>query len=101
MLALSALRADTTEQLASLRADMTEQLTEVRSTIMARLDSLQNELTRQQEALIVDRGNPNRVERIAIAARDEMRAVSEQMTPLIRLVQRLQADVRELQSKAS
>ncbi len=105
---VASLRADATEQIASLRADMTEQFAEVRTTItgvrttiMARLDRLQNELTLQQEGLIVDRGNTDRVERIASAARDEVRAVSEQITPLIRQVQRLQADVHELQRKAS
>lgn len=67
-----------------------------RTDMMERIDRLQNTLTTQRESEIVTLGAGERAERIAKAASDEVRLMSEQFGALTRLVRTLQHAIDEM-----
>ena len=78
--------------LAGMRGD----LTELRVALMARMDRLQDAMTAQREADIVNHGSVERVERIARAASEETRALAEQVGGMVRQIRRLETQMREI-----
>ena len=81
--------------LTQLRGD----LTQLRVDLMARMDRLQDQLALQQDADIVNHGAAERAERIAMGASAEVRAMGEQVSGMVRQIQRLQTDVRQLKGE--
>ena len=73
-----------------------EELTGTRVAIMARIDRLQDAATLQHDERIVDIGSAERSERLAKAARDDVTAIGEIVTPLIRLVHGIRAQLDDL-----
>ena len=73
-----------------------EELTSTRVAIMARIDRLQDAATLQHDERIVDIGSAERSERLAKAARDDVTAIGEIVTPLIRLVHGIRAQLDDL-----
>ena len=82
----------TREELRAIRED----LTSTRVAIMARIDRLQDAATLQHDERIVDIGSAERSERLAKAARDDVTAIGEIVTPLIRLVHGIRAQLDDL-----
>ncbi len=80
------------EQLRLIRGD----LGQLRADLMARLDRLQDALTAQRDADLVNYGAVERVERIARAASEETRALAEQVGAMVRQIRRLETDMREV-----
>jgi exonuclease VII small subunit len=87
-------------ELGRAQAGLAERLDRTRIELMARMDRLQDALTLQQDETIVNLGAAERAERIATAAQDVVRSLSEQVTVMVRQIHRLQADVRELKGEA-
>ena len=83
------LGADLTARMDRLEASQLQ----YRTDMMDRIDRLQNTLTTHQESGIVTLGAGERAERIAKAASDEVRLMSEQFSTLTRLVLTLQHSV--------
>ena len=73
-----------------------EELTSTRVAIMARIDRLQDASTLLHDERIVDIGSAERSERLAKAARDDVTAIGEIVTPLIRLVHGIRAQLDDL-----
>ena len=88
----------TREELRAIAASMAtrEELTSTRVAIMARIDRLQDAATLQHDERIVDIGSAERSERLAKAARDDVTAIGEIVTPLIRLVHGIRAQLDDL-----
>ena len=89
----------TREELRATREELRatrEELTSTRVAIMARIDRLQDAATLQHDERIVDIGSAERSERLAKAARDDVTAIGEIVTPLIRLVHGIRAQLDDL-----
>lgn len=59
---------------------------------MARMDRLQDALTSQKEAGIVNFGAAERAERIAKGTSDEVRTMGEQLNAMVRQIRHLESD---------
>lgn len=90
----------TLETLAALVQRVIEGQDRLRSDLMARMDRLQDALTAQHDADVVNYGAAERAERIAQSAREEVRALGEQVGAMVRQIQRLQSEVRQLRGEA-
>lgn len=86
--------------LANLRVELTGRLDRLQADIMARIDRLQDTLTGEQEANVVNFGAAERAERIAKGAQGEVRAIGDQVNAMIRQIQRLQSEVRQLKGES-
>ncbi len=90
--AISATRDDLTAAITATRDD----LIETRAGIMARIDRLQDAVTIQHHERIVDVASSERAERIAKAAQDDVMALGEIVTPLIRVVHGMRTQLDDL-----
>ncbi len=68
----------------------------MRADIMARIDRLQPKVDQTHDALVVDLGNTDRIERIARAAVDDGRTTTEILRVMQRQIMRLETDVEQL-----
>jgi hypothetical protein len=88
----------TQDDLAEIRRVMATRadLTEMRAAIMSRIDRLQDAATIQHHERIVDVASSERAERYAKAARDDVTALGEVVTPLIRVVHGMRTQLDDL-----
>ena len=84
------------ERLSANHERLEAALVRLRADVMDRIDRLQDALTVQQEEAVVNFAVADRAERIALSARDEARSMAEQLTAMMRIVRRLDSDVRQL-----
>ncbi len=71
-----------------------------RADVMERIDRLQQDaLTAQRDDDVVNFGAAERAEKIALGVREEVRAMGDQINAMVRQVQRLQSEVRELKGE--
>jgi hypothetical protein len=86
------------EEVGQLRAGMAtrEGLAQLHADLMERLGRLQEDLTRRLDTEIVNYGAAEQAERIARGASDEARALGEQVHALVRMVRRLESEVRQM-----
>jgi|SRR6185437_12717944 len=96
--ALDSLRAGQAKLEAGL-AMLEEGQARLRLDLMARIDRLQDTLTAEQEANVVNFGAAERAEKIAKGVQGEVRAIGDQVNAMIRQIQRLQTDVRHLKGE--
>ena len=79
---------------------MASDITRFRTDIMDRIDRLQDsvttDVTQLRDETVVNYGATERVERMALAAQAETRALAVMVTPMVRQTRRLQDDVRDL-----
>ncbi len=68
----------------------------MRADIMARIDRLQHKVDQTHDALVVNFGNTDRVERFARAAVDDGRTTPEILRVMQRQIMRLETDVEQL-----
>jgi hypothetical protein len=68
----------------------------MRADIMARIDRLQPKVDQTHDALVVNFGNTDPVERIARAAVDDGRTTTEILRVMQRQIMRLETDVEQL-----
>ena len=85
--------------LEQLRDDLAGQLVQLRADVMARIDRLQDALAAQRDADAVNFGAAERAEKIALRAREEVRAMGGQVNAMVRQIQRLQSKVRQLKGE--
>ena len=71
---------------------------QLRVDLMARIDRVQDTLTTVRDDITVV-GRADQAHRAADNVRDELRALNEVVTGVIRQVRRLQSDVRELRGE--
>ncbi len=86
----------------TLRTDVTTLRTDVttlRTEVMARIDRLQNTVTTIRDDITVNMGRADQAHRAADNVRDELRALNDVVSGVMRQVQRLQSDVRELRGE--
>lgn len=93
------LRTEQQGEQAQLRAELLSELVQLRADLMARVDRVQNTLTSIRDDITVNMGRADHAHRAADNVRDELRALSDVVTGVIRQVQRLQSDVRELRGE--
>ena len=87
---------------AQLATDVTTLRTDVttlRTEVMARIDRLQNTVTTIRDDITVNMGRADQAHRAADNVRDELRALNDVVSGVMRQVQRLQSDVRELRGE--
>ena len=72
---------------------------QLRVDLMARIDRVQDTLTTVRDDITVVMGRADQAHRAADNVRDELRALNEVVTGVIRQVRRLQSDVRELRGE--
>ena len=72
---------------------------QLRVDIMARIDRVQDTLTAVRDDITVVMGRADQAHRVADNVRDELRALNEVVTGVIRQVRNLQSDVRELRGE--
>lgn len=75
---------------------LTGDMIKLRTDLMARMDRLQDAITAIRDDIAVNLGTADQVRRANDNTRDELRALSEVVTTMLRQIQRLQTDVREL-----
>lgn len=103
---METMRADVDKMRADIdkmRADvdrMRAATDKMRGDIMARIDRLQNTVDETRDAVVVNFGNTDRVERLARTAMEDSRATSEILRVMQRQIMRLQADVEQLKGAA-
>ena len=72
---------------------------QVRGDVMARIDRLQDALTAQRDDAAVNFGAAERAEKIALGVREEVRAMGGQVNAMVRQIQRLQSELRQLKGE--
>lgn len=77
-------------------AGLRREFTGLRTAVMGKLEEVHDALTQRREESVVDFGAAERSERIAKSARAYAESVGEQVNALVRIVRRLETDVREL-----
>ena len=71
-----------------------------RADVMERIDRLQQvALTAQRDDDVVNFGAAERPEKIALGVREEVRAMGDQVNAMVRQIQRLQTEVRQLRGE--
>jgi hypothetical protein len=86
--------------LAAIESVRTE-VTTLRADMMARLDRLQDRLTTQREAAVVNFGAAERAERIAKATREDVQTMGEQINALIRQVRTLSGRMDQIEDRSA
>ena len=71
-------------------------LTQVRVDVMERLDRFQDTVTAIRDDINVNMGRADQAHRVSDKVRDELRALNDVVSGVIRQVSRLQSDVRGL-----
>jgi chromosome segregation ATPase len=74
-------------------------IADLRIDLMARLDRLQNAITAIRDDISVNFGTAEAARRANDNTRDELRALTEQVSGMLRQIQRLQTDVRHLKGE--
>jgi hypothetical protein len=72
----------------------------LRVDVMARMDRLQDGFNAVRDDVMVNVDRTDRVEAIARASADEVRAMGAELSGIHRQIQRLQSDVRHLRGEA-
>ncbi len=101
---LDAMRGEVRDQLDRLRSEFGE----LRVEVMSRMDRLQDAVTSIRDDIAVNSrnsrcefvGTADYVRRANDNTRDELRALSEVQTAMLKQIQRLQSDVRTLKGDA-
>jgi hypothetical protein len=71
----------------------------VHTDVMDRIDRLQDTITTVRDEHAVNFGTAERAERIALNTREEVRAMGEQISAMVRQIRRLQSDIREIRGE--
>ena len=82
-------------------ADLRSEVASLRVDVMSRIDRLQDRLTTQHEAEVVNLGVAERAERIAKTTEDNVRTMGEQISALVRMVHTLSGRVDHLEDRSS
>ncbi len=82
-------------EVGQLRAEMGR----VCADVMGRIDRLQDKTTTMRDEDAVNFGAAERAERIALNTREEVRAMGEQISAMVRQIRRLQSDIREIRGE--
>lgn len=73
--------------------------TELRVDMMARMDRLQDSLTAVRDDIAVNFGTADHVRRANDHTREEVQALAATQSAMLKQIQRLQADIRELKGE--
>jgi hypothetical protein len=80
-------------------AEVRAELVRVRTDVMDRIDRLQDTITTVRDEDAFNFGAAERAERIALDTREEVRAMGEQISAMVRQIRRLQSDIREIRGE--